>query len=215
MKTLTVIHRKSIPFLLLGLILISALLVVYLPNAKAQDLTQFVSESGFLSLDYLDDWTLVVDENNTVHIANSEAVITDMEQLNTGDIHVSIMLIPTPLVEVFGASADSSISALGFIMNVPVHALTDPDNTSVGEISSVELASGVDASQINLSNTAIDGVIFAIMPSEGIIAYVTVVTPSGEYANSDAVVQSILESLQYSGTAEDLWDELIGWPLPI
>ena len=35
MKTLTVIHRKSIPFLLLGLILISALLVVCLPNAKA------------------------------------------------------------------------------------------------------------------------------------------------------------------------------------
>ena len=121
MKTLTVIHRKSIPFLLLGLILISALLVVCLPNAKAQDLTQFVSESGFLSFDYPADWTLVVDENDTVHIANSESVITDMEQLKTGDIHVSIVLIPTALVEAFGASADSSVSALGFIMNVPVH----------------------------------------------------------------------------------------------
>ena len=215
MKTLTVIHRKSIPFLLLVLILISALLVVCLPNAKAQDLTQFISESGFLSLSYPADWTLVVDENDTVHIANSESAIADMEQLQAGDIHISIALIPTAVVEAFGSSADTSGPALEFVMNVPVHALVDPDNTSVGDISPAELGNGFDASQINISNTAMDGVIFAIMPTDGVVAYVTVVTPSGEYSNSEGAVQSILETLQYNGTAEDLWDELIGWPLPI
>ena len=181
------------------------------------DMTSFVSESGFLNLSYPADWSLSVDENGVVAFANSEATIERMNtgQLQTGDIGVSVVLMPTAFLDVFGGSVSSSDEALQFILVSPLHRIADPDNTQVGDISAVELNSSHDASQFSLSNATLEGKVFAIILTEGVIAYVTVVSSAGEYANAEDLILSIIGTIEYTGTKDDLWDELLFYPLPV
>jgi hypothetical protein len=180
-------------------------------------MTSFVSESEFLNLSYPADWSLSVDENGVVAFANSEAAIERMNtgQLQTGDIGVSVVLLPTAFLDVFGVSVSSSDEALQFILVAPVHRVADPDNTQIGDISAVELDSGHDASQFSLSNATLEGKVFAIVLTEGVIAYVTVVSSAGEYTNAEDLILSIIGTVEYTGTKDDLWDELLFYPLPV
>jgi hypothetical protein len=136
-------------------------------------------------------------------------------QLQTGDIGVSVVLMPTAFLDVFGVSVSSSDEALQFILVAPVHRVADPDNTQIGDISAVELDSGHNASQFTLSTPTLDGTVFAVILTEGVIAYVTVVSSVGEYADAEDLILSIIGTIEYTGTKDDLWDELLFYPLPV
>ncbi len=220
MKFFSLRNKGKIRFATLFLVSLFALsfaLVSGCARDASGDMTSFVSESGFLNLSYPADWSISVDENGVVAFANSEATIERMNtgQLQTGDIGVSVVLLPTAFLDVFGVSVSSSDEALQFILVAPVHRVADPDNTQIGDISAVELDSGHDASQFSLSNATLEGKVFAIVLTEGVIAYVTVVSSAGEYANTEDLILSIIGTVEYTGTKDDLWDELLFYPLPV
>ena len=204
--------RRTISTIILGVILAVTLMGIIPSNAEAQDMTQFTSESGFLNLSHPANWSLTVDEDDVVFVANSETALENVMagQPQTGDLGISVVLMPTAFIDVFGGSGESSDQALEFILGSPIHAISDPDNTQISDITAVTLASGHDASAFSLSTSELDGRVFAIIPTEGVILYVTVVGSADE-----DLVMTILGTITYTGTADDAWDEVLFYPLPV
>ena len=207
------VARMLLLLILLGL---AAFAPVHAQDTSG-DKAAFVSESGFLNFSYPADWRLSVNDDGIVFVTNTEITMEALAagQLQSGDISLSLVLTPSALLDAFGFSVMTSDDALQVIANIPVHQLAEPDSTEIGEITAVALESGYEASQFSLSNGSLDGRVIAVIPTDGVIVYATIITPVGEYANAEELIQSMLDTLDYSGTADDLWDELIGFPLPV
>lgn len=203
---------------LMLLVLFTAVAFVSVQAQDAsEDTTTFISESGFLNFSYPADWSLSVDEDDVVFIANTDAATERLAtgQLQTGDVGMNVVLMPAAFIEFFGGSGESSEQALQFILGSPLHAVSDPGNTQISEISAVQLDSGHDASQFSLTTPALDGKVFAIIPAEGVILYITVVGSTDEYASAEEMIINMLGTIDYSGTADDAWHEVLLYPLPV
>jgi hypothetical protein len=171
--------------------LILALIATSLSVAAQDNVTPFTTADNSLTVVVPDGWT--VEEIGP----GSIAMVTD-------DAYVGITLFPTNMLADVGLPlGNSAEETLQFIFESELF-VPQQDDTEVGEIQPLELANTVSAAQFSIATSSNEGVLIAAIHSDAVVAYISVVVPSGEYNNFEENVRNITESITVSVTADEL-----------
>jgi hypothetical protein len=171
-------------------------------------MTSFTSSDESLIFAYPDGWSVKETGPGGVILANSDDAMTRLDNgaLQSGDVRISITLVPANMLADFGLHmGNTAEEALQFIPDSGIF-VTEQEDAQVGEIQSIELGNTASAAQLSIGTTHEEGVLITEMHSDQVVAFISVVTPVGEYANFEESVRNIVESISVSVTA----DEMIG-----
>ncbi len=166
----------------------------------------FTSSDESLSFVYPDGWPVEETGPGRVILANSDGAISrvDNSALQSGDLGIRVTLLPANMLAEFGLHmGDTAEEALQFIPDSGLF-VTGQDDTQVGEIQSIELGNTPSAAQLSIVTSDQEGVLITEMHSDQVVAYISVVAPTGEYANFEGSVRSIADSISVSVTADEM-----------
>jgi pimeloyl-ACP methyl ester carboxylesterase len=169
-------------------------------------MTPFTSSDESLSFVYPDGWPVEQTGPGRVILANSDDGMTRFENgaLQNGDVRISITLVPANMLADFGLHmGNTAEEALQFIPDSGLF-VTEQEDTQVGEIQSIELGNSHSAAQVGISTADEEGVLITEMQSDQVIAFISVVAPTGEYANFEEPVRNIADSISVSVTANEM-----------
>lgn len=180
-------NRKTIPVLIFAL-----LFLVTTFNVAAQDaMTTFTTSDEALKVAVPEHWAVAEIGPGAVRIESADA-------------YVSITLVPATMLTDYGLYlGQTGEEALQFIFEAELF-VPQQDDTEVGEIQPLELTNTVSAAQFSIATSSNEGVLIAAIHSDAVVAYVSVVVPSGEYNNFEEIVHNIAESITVSVTADEL-----------
>jgi len=160
-------------------------------------MTSFTSSDESLSFAYPNGWSVEETGPGRVILANSDDATTGFENgaLQSGDVRISITLVPANMLADYGLHmGDTAEEALQFIPDSGLF-VAEQEDTQVGEIQSLELGDTKSAAQVSISTTDEEGVLTTAMHSDQVVAFISVVAPSGEYANFEGSVRNIVDAL--------------------
>jgi hypothetical protein len=169
-------------------------------------MTSFTTTDESLSLVYPAGWSVEETGPGRVILANSEDAMTrfDNDALQSGDLRIRVTLLPANMLADYGLPmGDTAEEALQFIPDSGLF-VTEGDDTQVGEIQSLELGNTGSAAQVSISTINEEGVLITEMHSDQVVAFISVVAPTGEYANFKESVRNIVDSISVSVTAEKM-----------
>ena len=169
-------------------------------------MTSFTSSDESLSFAYPNGWSVEETGPGRVILANSDDATTGFENgaLQSGDVRISITLVPANMLADYGLHmGDTAEEALQFIPDSGLF-VAEQEDTQVGEIQSLELGDTKSAAQVGISTADEEGVLITEMQSDQVIAFISVVAPTGEYANFEESVRNIADSISVSVTANEM-----------
>jgi hypothetical protein len=169
-------------------------------------MTSFATSDESLSFVYPDGWSVKETGPGRVILANSEDAMSrfDTGALQSGDVRISITLVPANMLADFGLHmGDTAEEALQFIPGSGLF-VTGQEDTQVGEIQSIEFGNTYSAAQVSISTADQEGVLITEMHSDQVVAFISVVAPSGEYANFEGSVRNIVDAISASVTADEM-----------
>lgn len=168
--------------------------------------TSFTSSDGSLSFVYPDGWPVEETGPGRVVLANSEDAMSriDNSALQSGDVRISMTLVPANMLADFGLHmGDTAEEALQFIPDSGLF-VTEQEDTQVGEIQSIELENSTSAARLSIVTSDQEGVLITEMHSDQVVVFISVVAPTGEYANFEQSVRNIVDSISVSVTADEM-----------
>lgn len=227
--------------IVIGLALLALMLAPAMALAQTEEpeTQRFTSSDEQLTLDYPTTWAaeeLPAEAGLPgVQLADSPATMERLltgGTLEAGEQGVVMMLLPTEFLAFAGitvpenpTAADLTVAlARSFTGAEPAGLETEeppmagataealPGGTSLGPVETVELGSGLEVGYVTYGDEFSEGVIVAYELKEGLTAVLIAVALPGSYsAEFDTQVLDLVDTIAYSGTAEDLMNALLGF----
>jgi hypothetical protein len=169
-------------------------------------MTSFTSSDESLSFFYPDSWSVEETGPGSAILANSDGALSRVVNgtLGSGDLGIRVTLLPANMLADFGLHmGDTAEEALQFIPDSGLF-VTDQEDTQVGEIQSIELGNTPSAAQLSIVTSDQEGALITAMHSDQVVAFVSAVASRGEYANLEASVRSIADSISVSVIADEM-----------
>jgi hypothetical protein len=94
-------------------------------------------------------------------------------------------------------------------------ATAEPESYEYGETTLVDLTDELQGGYVTISSDKLEGAFVVFMPADGIVALAYAVAAPGEYDDTlDSTLLAVAASLQYTATADDLMNALMGTSTP-
>jgi hypothetical protein len=191
--------------LLCGLLLIPVTAFAQVPAGYQA----YTTPDTLVSLVYPDGWTVSQAEDGSLNLSNNAAAFetTDLENfaLQSGDVGVSILFVPTEyasLLGVSGTNLEERIAGLAALLTPGADA-ENPSPMTVGEI---EILDGdVPMGRVTYQNgTVSDGMVAVWEVAEDLLGVATVTAYPGELGASEESILTILRSVEFHSTIDEI-----------
>ncbi len=169
-------------------------------------ITPFTSLDDSLSFVYPDGWSVEDTGPARAILANSDDAMarSDNGALQSGDVRINITLLPANMLADFGLHlGNTAEEALQFIQESGLF-VAEQEDTQIGEIQSLELENTASAAKLSIVTPDQEGALITAMHSDQVVAFISTVAPTGEYANFEESVRDIVDSINVSVTADEL-----------
>jgi hypothetical protein len=202
------------------------------------EMKDFVSEDGLLTVSYPADW--FIEENAAdvsfpgVMIGNSEETLAGIvsgsdEEIQPGEAGMIMILIPADFFAFLGVDVSEETTpddlATIVVENIfgtesstdeseataePTAAATEEAIPEFGEATVVDLTEDLQAGYVAVTEAATEGAVI-VFQADGIVVITIAVAYTGEYTEEvDALALAVAASVEYTGTADDLMNALMG-----
>jgi hypothetical protein len=222
------IMKRSV--LVVSLVMILSLLVsplAVLAQDDEKDPAEFVSADELLTAAYPADW--FVSESTDLPgftVANSEKMLESVtnSEVNTvaasGDVSIEVLVLPAEVMGMMGLTVTEETTLedlIGMLAEQMAPADTGTeDQTEVGEPEVIEVGEGDEALEIGKVSMVsqadkMDGYLVVAEIGDGIYLLAAAMVYTGELTEEvDATLTDILLSVEYAGTSEDLFNQMMG-----
>ncbi|HEX3049511.1 MAG TPA: hypothetical protein VHP83_02570 [Aggregatilineaceae bacterium] len=221
-------HRNRLLSLAVLLTLVISPVAVFAQDDEGT--ATFTSENGLFSFAYPKDWVVQETEEFPygASIADSEATLEevlsedDTTEADPGQVGANIALFSTDFLTSFGFEMDEdmtfedlSASLLDFMMgdseddmetdDSEMEATPEAGEDMLGEVETVEFENGGMAAIATYTEDDAEGAVVVFLPAENVVGVMYLATAPGEFTDDlRATALAIVESFQFTGTAEDL-----------
>jgi hypothetical protein len=155
-------------------------------------MTPFTSSDDSLSFVYPNGWSVEDIGPGNVTLANSDAA------------SINITLVPANMLTDFGLHlGNTAEEALQFIESSGLFVAQQED-MQVGNIQGLELEHTASAAQLSIATSNQEGTLITAMHSDQVVAFISAITSTGEYANLEESVRLIVDSINVSVTADEM-----------
>lgn len=172
---------------------------------------ELVTDDG-LSILFPSEWDFDTNaEDSSILLFSHDAIIErDVDApFVSGDVSVLLTFIPSDYADLFGFDGDSLDEKLAGIVEGFVLLQTDVDGVEHLSVSDVEIIEATDDTPAmafvtySLLDTA-DGMFILWDISDDLLGSAIVATATGELADSEAVIMTIVQSIEFSGSVDAL-----------
>jgi len=217
-------HRNRLS----GLAVLFTLVLSPLAVFAQEDTATFTSENGLFSFTYPAEWVVQETEDFPygATVADSEETMEEMQnedaetQADPGQVGATIGLLPVEFLTSLGFEMEEEMSfedvaekLLEFLTDgeegddseADMEATAEPGDVTLSEMELVEFESGAVAAIAEYTEEGSEGAIVVFMPADGVVGLLYLATAPGELTDElHATVLAIVESFEFTGTADDL-----------